>query len=71
MYTIINKTQKKNFKVVGDFPADTLETMLCNGDNIIVISTYSNTIKVPVYDIMSDTHEWNWVDFEYSPDIFK
>jgi len=71
MYTIINKTQKKNFKVVGDWPADTVETMLCNGDDIIVISTYSNTIKVPVYDIMSDTHAWNWEDFEYSPDMFK
>ena len=71
MYTIINKTQKKNFKVVGDWPADTVETMLCNGDDIIVISTYSNTIKVPVYDIMSNTHAWNWEDFEYSPDMFK
>lgn len=70
MYTIINKTKGKNFKLTGDWPADTLEQMLCDGDNIIVISTYSNTIKVPVYDIMSDTHAWNWVDFKYSPDMF-
>lgn len=71
MYTIINKTQRKEFKLTGDWPVDTVEHMLCNGDDIIVISTYSNTIKVPVYDIMSDTHQWSWVDFDYSPDMFK
>ena len=71
MYTIINKTQRKEFKLTGDWPVDIVEHMLCNGDDIIVISTYSNTIKVPVYDIMSDTHQWSWVDFDYSPDMFK
>lgn len=71
MYIIINKTQKKNFNSFGDFPSDTVNTMLCKGDDIIVISTYSNTIKVPVYDIMSDTHAWSWTDFNYSPDMFK
>jgi hypothetical protein len=66
MYTIINKTQGKNFKLTGDWPSDIIEYMLNNGDDIIVISSYSNTIKVPV----KYKDEWLWKDYTYSVDIF-
>jgi hypothetical protein len=71
MYTIINKTKGTTYTCTGDWPSSTVNDMLANGDSIIVISTYSRTIKVPVYDIMSDTHQWNWEEFKYTPDMFK
>jgi hypothetical protein len=70
MYTIINKTQRKNFKFT-DWPDDIIEYMLNNGDDIIVISTYSNTIKIPVGFGTEFKDEWEWKEYEYSPDMFK
>lgn len=65
MYTIINKTKGKSFKLTGDWPSDIIEYMLNNGDDIIVISSYSNTIKVPV----KYQDEWLWKDYTYSVDM--
>ena len=48
MYAIINNTQRKEFRITGGWPNDIIDYMLDNGDDLIVISTYSNTIKVPV-----------------------
>lgn len=48
MYYILNQTQKNFITHKGDWPEEHLQDLLKKGDKIIVISTYSNTIKVPV-----------------------
>ena len=71
MYTIINKTKEEHFKFTGCYPIKIVENMLNNGDDIIVISTYSNTIKIPVGLSSEFPGEWEWKEFKYSPDMFK
>ncbi len=71
MYTIINKTQNKDFKFIGSYPMDIIYSMLNNGDDIIVISSYSNTIKIPVGIIDEYTGEWEFKEYNYSLDMFK
>ena len=61
MYLIINKTKKTNKVCGGDFP--NLDEDLNNGDKIIVVSYYSNTIKVPHYTLLNGIKEWEWEDF--------
>jgi hypothetical protein len=58
MYIIVNKTKGTTVNHSGNFPD--LDRYLEQGDLIIVISTYSNTIKVP----MQTTSEWEWIDYE-------
>lgn len=70
MYTIINKTKGKNFISIGDWPMDIIYSMLNNGDDIIIISTYSNTIKIPVGIIDEYTGEWEFKEYKYPPDMF-
>lgn len=50
MYYIINKTTKTSITKEGDFPSEYLQDRLNEGDDIIVISLYSNTIKIPYTD---------------------
>ena len=71
MYTIINKTKGKEFKLTGNWPSDIIEYMLNNGDDIIVISSYSNTIKIPVGFGTEYEGQWEWKEYKYSPDMFK
>jgi hypothetical protein len=71
MYTIINKTQGKNFISIGNWPMDVIYSMLNNGDDIIVISSYSNTIKIPVGFGTEYEDEWEFKEYKYSPDMFK
>jgi hypothetical protein len=63
MYLIINKTKNTNIKCVGNFPGNMLEEWLNEGDKIIVISTYSNTIKVPYSVYSNGETEWEYEDF--------
>jgi hypothetical protein len=76
MYIIINKTHRKEFKIEGGWPDGLIEHMLNQGDDIIVISTYSNTIKIPIglKDVSnvlwrSDV-EWEWKEYTYSTEWF-
>ena len=57
MYIIINKTKGINFKYEGGFPAEGIEDMLEEDDDLIIISYYSNTIKVPYLD--PDSNNYN------------
>lgn len=63
MYLIINKTKNKKIKCVGNFPSNMLEEWLNEGDKIIVISTYSNTIKVPYFVYSNGETAWEYEDF--------
>ena len=60
MYYIINKTTNQTTTHHGDWP--NLNEQLTNGEDIIVISVYSNTIKVPYME--NDC--WEWKDYNAS-----
>lgn len=57
MYLIINKTNNTTTKVVGNFPTIMLNELLEQGDDLIVVSTYSNTVKVPFIDRNYQSYE--------------
>ena len=69
MYLIINKTKNTCTKHVGSFPD--VDRLLNEGDKIIIISTYSNTIKVPYFVYSNGETEWEWRDFSFNPDILN
>jgi hypothetical protein len=61
MYIIINKTKKATVTINGSFP--NLDDILNKGHDIIVISLYSNTIKIPVVNICNGIKEWAWKSY--------
>jgi hypothetical protein len=61
MYIIINKTKQTAYKHEGSFPD--LDEQLEKGDRIIIISKYSNTIKVPYFNEYNGIKEWEWENF--------
>jgi hypothetical protein len=58
MYIIVNKTKNTIVHYSGNF--SNLDEDLEQGDLIIIISTYSNTIKVPI----KKGSYWEWIDYE-------
>lgn len=50
MYIIINKTQRAEYKSEGAYPYEYVKYMLEAGDDLIIISLYSMTIKIPFVD---------------------
>lgn len=73
MYIIINKTAKSIDRIIGDWPDKYLNLMLNKGDKLIVISLYSNTIKVPSSQSVNwdSTIEWKWDEYELPLDLLK
>jgi hypothetical protein len=70
MYKIINKTKKATINLSGSFPSDYIEKMLNDGDQVIVVSLYSNTIKVPYIDTDENGYGenvWAWTDYPFNP----
>jgi hypothetical protein len=64
MYIIINKTKKTQEYSEGDFMSIIgLTEKLNAGEDIIIISLYSNTIKVPVSQVLNGEVEWEWKDY--------
>lgn len=61
MYIIINKTQGTTVHYSGTWPD--FDEVLDRGDKIIVISTYTDTIKVPYKQELNGVTEWHWEDF--------
>jgi hypothetical protein len=61
MYIVINKTKNTTTEYSGVWP--NLDEVLNQGDKIIVISTYSNTIKVPYKEELNGNVEWAWESF--------
>jgi hypothetical protein len=58
MYYIINRTTNQTTVHHGDWP--NLNEQLTNGEDIIVVSLYSNTIKTPYME--NDC--WEWKDYD-------
>jgi len=69
MYIIINKSKRNTIKCEGDWPD--LDEELNAGDKIIVISLYSNTIKVPYYTELNGIVEWRWDNYPFDPNYFN
>jgi len=67
MYYIINKTKDKITKSYHFCSfIETVEEQLNNGDNIIIISMLSNTIKLPIRNVDGYLEEeWNWIDYPF------
>lgn len=63
MYIIHNKTKRTSHQYEGSWPSELLEKQLEKGDRVIVISLYSNTIKVPYKLEYNGITEWEWEDF--------
>jgi hypothetical protein len=63
MYIIINETTQTRTTHEGNWPGHTLEPHLERGDRIIIISLYSNTIKVPYKVEYNGIIEWEWQNF--------
>lgn len=63
MYIVRNNTKNTTIYYEGGWPNALLENLLEKGNDIIVISLYSNTIKVPNKEDYCGITEWDWVDF--------
>ena len=76
MYIVINKTEKNSTEYTGVFPYKELVELLENDNDIIVMSTYSNTIKIPYLDMDSNNHgqtksskDWLFKEYYYDPHL--
>lgn len=47
MYIIINNTNGSKQTIEGNWPSQLVDELVLNGNDIIIISKYSNTIKIP------------------------
>lgn len=71
MYIVINNTVRKTFTFTGNWPESFIEHMLDIGNELIVISTYSNTIKIPGGFSEKFEGEREWNEYKYSPDMLQ
>lgn len=69
MYYIINKTTKQTLTSTT-WDDDLINNLLDDDMDIIVVSTYSNTIKIPYVDTELHNHgltrsgyEWSWKEY--------
>lgn len=66
MYIILNKTKNETKIHEGSWPSFYLDELLDNDNDIIVISTYSNSIKVVdnvKEDFFGKVYTWKEYDF--------
>jgi hypothetical protein len=65
MYIIVNKTQNANISLKGGWPERYVTALLEQGDDFIVISLYSNTIKIPCgYEEYNSIKEYKWKEYD-------
>lgn len=64
MYIIIKNDRNQTITHKGDWPFEYLEDCLNRGENLVVISLYSNTLKVPkLKGEMYGEKVWDWDNF--------
>ena len=69
-YIIIERGTGKFFEHLWHWPSKEVEDLLEKGHDIIVISTGSNTVKVPDgYDTINGIKEWKWKEYQI-PDLY-
>lgn len=61
MYIVINKTTHTRVEIEGSFPD--LSVQLNKGHRVIIISLYSNTIKVPYLVEDNGLRYWEWENY--------
>lgn len=72
MYIIVNKTDNTEELIEGDYPYNYIqELILEKGKDIIIISTYSNTIKIPTIVEEYGVKEVDVKNFNLPIDIIK
>lgn len=71
MYIILNKSKNTTSTHVGDWPGDYLESLLNENQEVIVISLYSNTIKVPHPVKEYNKVWWEWTDYKFDSSLLK
>lgn len=72
MYLIINKTLCKTIKHEGSYPLKFIDSLLDNDNDIIVISLYSNTIKIPNgFEKLNGIKEYKWKEFGIPVELLK
>jgi hypothetical protein len=54
----------------GSFPIKMVEKLLDDGNDIIMISTYSNTVKLPMKTEINGETKWTWKDYNFSGKSF-
>jgi hypothetical protein len=69
MYIVINKTKKTTWKIKNGFP--NMEKYLNDGDKIIIISLYSNTIKVPYAVKENGIVDWKWEEYRVDRNVLE
>lgn len=65
MYIIINKTKNTTTTISGNYPSQLVTELIVNNNQFIIISLYSNTIKVPTVVNDGDHEETsiNWKEY--------
>ncbi len=70
MYIIINKTNNTSKTIEGNYPLVLVDTLLDLNQDIIIISLYSNTIKIPAgVEILNDITEFLWKEYPLPLDM--
>jgi len=69
MYKIVFSCGKRSITIEDNWPDDMIENFLKEGLDLIVISTYSNTIKIPYFE--KDSYESSkiivkWKEYQFS-----
>lgn len=66
MYIVINKTRNDSVNIEGNWPTTLTDELIEQGEEIIVISFYSKTIKTPV---IIDGKVDSWKDFPFPKNL--
>jgi len=71
MYLLINKTAGTTQRIIGGYPLNTVDALLDAGQDIIVISLYSNTVKIPTgtYDDLNGFREYHWKEYHWDGEL--
>lgn len=71
MYIIINKTTGHTTQMHGNYPQTELDELLDAGNDIIIISLYSNTIKVPYLVVENGLRYWENKEYKLPNEMFS
>lgn len=70
MYLIINKTKNKTVTHEGSYPLMYIEELLDNEQDIIIISLYSNTVKIPCgFDTINGIKRYEWKEYNIHAEL--
>jgi hypothetical protein len=72
MYIIINRTKGNKMQLVDSLAAfETAEEALERDEEVIIISTFSNTINIPDYHKLDTGNVIKWIKYPLPLDLLK